>query len=107
MAVLRVGALPDEALAAAATFYGQVPPGISEDMVLIFPPADHTHRSWRLAAVQSLARENAPFRINALVGESEGAIAAAVAWLGSAGGVTGHLLELDDTGAGEVVSSPA
>jgi hypothetical protein len=150
MAVLRVGELPEEALAAAAAFYAEVMPGVltelekqsapiplplaggvrggpvgpeaalvhtdppptppasgmGEDFILIFPPADHTQRAWRLAAVQSLARKYAPFRVNALAGNSEKAIAAAVAYLDSAEGVTGQLLELDDTGAGQVVSSP-
>ena len=75
-------------------------------LTLIFPPADHSHRAWRLAAVQALAREYAPVRVNALASKSESAIAAALAYLGTAEGVTGQLLELDDTGAGEVVSSP-
>ena len=81
--------------------------GRGEGLTLIFPPADHTQRAWRLAAVQSLAREYAPIRVNALASDSEAAIAAALAFLESAEGVTGQLLELDDTGAGEVVSSPA
>ena len=83
------------------------PPPSEEDLTLIFPPADHTHRGWRLAAVQSLAREFAPIRVNAVTSDSEAAIAAALAFLGSAEGITGQLLELDDTGAGEVVSSTA
>ena len=110
MALLRVGALPGEALAAAAQFHGHVLPGVlaarrGQDLVLVFSPADHTHRNWRLAAVQSLAREFAPIRVNALVSDSEAAIAAAVHYLDKAEGVTGQLLELDDIGAGEVVSS--
>ena len=75
--------------------------------MLIFPSADHTHRSWRLAAVQSLAREYAPVRVNAVSSDSETAIAAALAYLERAEGVTGQLLQLDDRGAGVVVSSEA
>ena len=75
--------------------------------MLIFLPADHTHRAWRLAAVQSLARELAPQRVNALASDSEKAISAALTYLNSAEGVTGQLLQLDDTGAGEVLSSAA
>ncbi len=153
MAVLRIGALPEAALAAAAEFHARVlplinplrdgegdhpqdgggaqaacvdpaksrhaegapppslrdgpPPPLGEDLVIIFTLADHTHRAWRLAAIQSLAREFAPVRINALASDSEKAIAAALAYLETAKGVTGQLLELDDTGAGEVVSLSA
>ena len=153
MTVLRVGQLPEAALAAAAEFHARVlpqinpppkgegdrseagveghprygatsqrrdmppvplhypsdgpPPRAGEDLVLIFLPADHTHRAWRLAAVQSLARELAPQRVNALASDSEKALSAALTYLNSAEGVTGQLLQLDDTGAGEVLSSAA
>lgn len=114
MALLRVGPLPREALAAAARFHALVlprvlalldPPPPEEDHVtLVFEPADHTHRGWRLAAVQGLAREHAPMRINALAGDDEAAIAAAARYLARAEGVTGQLLPLDGNGAGEVLS---
>jgi hypothetical protein len=114
MAELRLGALLEQALAAAAEFHAQVLPRVlaqlaerPDHLTLIFPPADYTHRAWRLAAVQALARDHAPIRINALASDSEPAIAAALAYIGTADGVTGQLLELDDTGAGAVVSSPA
>ncbi len=146
MAVLRVGGLPDGALAAAAEFHAAVLPEVLAELeklkplpfkegvggggcpdssasadsphpnpfpegegllVLIFSPADHSHRAWRLAAIQALAREYAPARVNALASDSEKAIAAALDYLQAAGGVTGQLLELDDTGAGEVLSSSA
>ena len=114
MAPLRVGPLPGEALAAAARLHGEVLPRVLEalaakppHLTLIFPLADYTHRAWRLSAVQALAREYAPIRINALASDCGPAIAAALGYLGSAEGVTGQLLELDDTGAGEVVCSPA
>ena len=73
--------------------------------MLVFSPADHSHRAWRLAVVQSFAREFAPLRVNAMVSDSEPAIAAALAYLESAEGVTGQLLQLDDTGAREVLTS--
>ena len=107
MVELRVGVLPEAALAAAARFHVEVLPeavaSLTESpshLTLIFPPADHSHHSWRLAAIQSLAREFAPVRVNALVGDSDKAIGAALAYLQTAAGVTGQLLELDDTGAG-------
>ena len=112
MAVLRVGLLPAEALAAAVRFHGEVLPGVRQvlaetppQLTLIFPPADHTHRAWRLAVVQGLAREYAPIRVNALVSDDAVAIAAAASYLEQAEGVTGQLLPLDSHGAGKVVLS--
>ena len=70
-------------------------------------PEEHLgrgHRGWRLAAVQGLAREHAPLRVNALASDDELAIAAAHAYLASADGVTGQYLPLDSHGAGEVVA---
>ena len=113
MELLRVGALPGDALAAAAEFHEKVlpevlallnPPASGMDCVtLVFSPADYTHRGWRLAAVQGLAREYAPRRVNAVASDEEVAIAAACAYLERAEGVTGQYLRLDSAGAGEVV----
>lgn len=61
-------------------------------LTLMFPPADHTHRAWRLAAVQGLAQEIAPVRLNGLVGDDEGALKEALAYLADAPGITGQLL---------------
>jgi hypothetical protein len=111
MRLLRVGPLPGDALAASAGFHAEVLPKVlaelkrREALTLVFAPADHTHRAWRLAAVQGLAREFAPVRVNALASDDERAIAAALAYLESAQGVTGQLLRLDGNGAGEVLSS--
>jgi hypothetical protein len=109
--LLRVGDLPEEALAASVEFHARVLPGVLRvlaeqpaELTLVFAPADYTHRGWRLAAVQQLARENAPVRVNALASDDELAIAAAHAYLGRAEGVTGQLLPLDGAGAGEVVT---
>lgn len=76
---------------------------LSEPLTLVFPPADHTHRGWRLAAVQSLARAQAPRRINAVESDDEAAITAAASYLERAAGVTGQYLQLDGHGAGPVV----
>ena len=109
MAPLHVGALPDNALAAAADFHARVLPevlvklGGRSHLTLVMMPADHTHRAWRLAAIQSLAREHAPIRVNAVASDDEVAIAATCAYLAGADGVTGQYLPLDSAGAGEVV----
>ena len=73
--------------------------------VLIFHPADHTHHGWRLAAVQSLARQFVPLRINALASVDAKAIGAAESYLATAQGVTGQFLSLDSHGAGKVIAS--
>ena len=76
-----------------------------EGLILIFPPADHTHRAWRLAAVQGLARQLAPLRVNAVVSDNDAAIAESAAYLAAAPGLTGQYLPLDGTGAGAVIDS--
>jgi hypothetical protein len=108
MALIRVEDLPEAGpLAAAAEFYSRVAPLVEAAsdaaLVLLFPPADHTHRGWRAAAVASLARAAAPRRINAIVSGDATEIAAALAYLEAAPGVTGQLLTLDSHGAGEVI----
>jgi hypothetical protein len=111
MTLLRVGALPAGTLAAAAQFHADVLPAVQQalagggDLILVFAPADYTHRGWRLAAVQQLARDNAPVRVNALASDDETAIAAAVRYIETAEGVTGQYLPLDGNGAGSVLSS--
>lgn len=112
MAVLRIDALPGAALDAAADFHDRWLPRIraltancpaGDDLALVFAPCDHTHRAWRVAAVQELAREAAPVRVNALAADSEAAIAQSLRYLNAAPGVTGQYLQLDDGGAGSVV----
>ena len=106
MQVVRVRGLPEAPLAAAAEFYTRVVPTLQGDtpLVLILPPADHQHRGWRAEVVASLARQFAPARVNAVVGDDEAAIAAATRWLADAPGVTGQVLQLDGQNAGVVVS---
>jgi hypothetical protein len=99
MALLHVGPLPDEPLNAAARFYADILPRIAPTaaaLTLIFAPADHTHRAWRLAAVQGLARRWAPIRVNAVASAHDDAILAANTYLEQAPGVTGQYLPLAD-----------
>jgi hypothetical protein len=111
MAAFRVGPLPEGAMAASARFYAEVLPRVLEELAtgaphlaLVFAPADHTHRAWRLAAVQQLARDHAPRRVNAIASDSEEAVAAALRYLDKAEGVTGQMLVLAGIGAGAVLS---
>lgn len=105
MHLVRVEGLPDDPLSAAAAFHTDwlgklVPPRNGKDILLVFAPADHTHGGWRLAAVQGLARETAPIRVNGVASEDEAAIAAALEYLANAPGVTGQYWPLDAAGAG-------
>ncbi len=75
-----------------------------DSLLLVFAPADATHRGWRLAVVQSLARAHAPLRINAVASNEGAAILAAEAYLDAAPGVTGQYWALDGKGAGPVLS---
>lgn len=105
--LVRVGSLPGSAVEAAVAFHGDALAHVlaaiaegTEGVTLVFPPADHTHRGWRLALVQGLAREHAPLRINAVASDEEAAIAAAGDYLARAPGVTGQYFALDGKGAG-------
>ena len=106
MALLRITGLPAAPLDAAALFHAEWVPRIrseqaqceDECLTLIFSSADHSHRGWRLAVVQELAREFAPRRINALACEDEQGLSAALALLEPCQGITGQLLVLDGTG---------
>ena len=110
MAALEVQPLPDLPSAAAAAFHLEYLHRAAvllrdgaQCLTLMFTAADHTQRGWRLAAVQTLAREHAPARVNAIAGGSASAIKAALTYLSAADGVTGQYLLLDDLGAGLVV----
>jgi hypothetical protein len=103
---LHVLGLPETPIDAAREFYGthlptaraaldaaRAKPG-EFTFTLMFPPADHTHRAWRLAAVQGLAREVAPIRVNGLAGDDEAKLKAALAYLAEAPGITGQFLDV-------------
>lgn len=110
MRCVAMPGLPADPLAAAAQFHAMVAPDLAEsdeDLLLVFPPADHTHRGWRLAAVQMLARSLAPRRVNAVASASAAAILAAERYLAGAPGLTGQYLPLDDEGAGDVLQAGA
>ena len=110
--LLPVGPLPDDPLAAAAAFHGEWVARIlaavdagADIVTLVLAPAPFAHAGWRKAAVQMLARERTPARINAIAGDNEADIAATAAFIETAAGLTGQYLELDGHGAGPVVWS--
>lgn len=97
MALVRITAraLPDVPLDAAAAFHSRIVPlvrsEVGRDIAILFDHADHAHDSWRNAAIEELAREAAPCRLNAVIG-SDGQDAEDVcAFLDLAPGVTGQL----------------
>ena len=100
MAQVRIEAreLPDAPLDAAGAFHTRILPdarrAAGNDLVLLFDPADHTHSHWRKAAVEELAREAAPCRVNAAVGGSSNDVNALCEYLHNAPGVTGQLFAL-------------
>ena len=107
---LHAGPLADDPLDAAADFHARLLPGVeatlgggADPLTLVFLPAAHEHRAWRLAVVQGLARRFAPSRVNAVECDDDAALQAAGRWLDGAGGVTGQLLPLDGNGAGPVL----
>jgi len=99
----RSAAWPPAPLDAAGYFYRELASrvraafadGAEEAVAVIYPPAGHAHRAWRLAAIQELAREAAPKRVNAIAGSDDDAIRQTLAWLEKAPGVTGQLLAVD------------
>jgi len=104
-AVLRTGDLPTDALSAAAAFHAKWPAIVAQEIsrgavsvALVLPPANYDHGDWRRAAARDLARAHAPARVNLVAGDHEGAIAATLAYLASAPGVTGQFLPVDGNG---------
>lgn len=96
---IEVDGLPDEALAAAGVFHQHWLSHIEEtleqgqDVMIVVPSADHTHREWRLAIVAGLARKHTPLRVNMVAGEGTG-IDASETYLAGAPGITGQYLEI-------------
>ncbi|MDE1467864.1 Rossmann fold domain-containing protein [Aurantiacibacter sp. D1-12] len=98
-AIIEVVGLPAAPLDAAAAFHREWVPKVrglmqENNVVVIFDPADHTHQGWRLSAVQELAREAAPQRVNGVESEDAQAVSETLFYLQSADGVTGQIFTL-------------
>ncbi|QYJ08218.1 Rossmann fold domain-containing protein [Qipengyuania flava] len=95
---IAVDGLPDEPLSAAGVFHQHWLAHVEsileagEDVMLVLPTADHTHREWRLAITAGLARKHTPRRVNMVAGEGD-ALDASEAYLTKALGITGQYLE--------------
>ena len=99
MKLLRIASLPGAPLDAAAAFHAEWAERIRKeagDVLVVFAPAGHTHRQWRRGAVQELAREAAPRRVNAIASADEPAINRAHDYLRMATGLTGQYLPLEN-----------
>lgn len=113
-AVLRIEQLPEQALDAAAEFHVQWADRAldslangAEALAIVVPPAAYDHADWRRAAVRDLARKAAPARVNMVAGDGGEALAATLAYLAAASGVTGQLLAVGGpSGANPQASAP-
>lgn len=99
LVLIEARGLPEAPLDAAAAFHSRILPqarrAAGNDLVLLFDPADHRHLHWRTAAVEELAREAAPCRVNGAVGGSSAQVKAVCEYLDAAPGVTGQLFAID------------
>ncbi len=95
--------LPADPLAAAAAFHSEIVPMVRDvqagDVLVSFALAEHTHDAWRRAAVQALARDLSPRRVNGLVGDDAAGLAQLADYLAKAPGVTGQVFEVAANGA--------
>jgi len=97
--VLKIDALPEDSVKAAATFYGdfleQIEAMLASQAAVVaicLPSAAKSHDDWRRAAARDLARAHAPNRVN-IVGGSDGVeIQAILTYLENAPGITGQYL---------------
>ncbi len=106
-AVLRIAELPGDALGAAAAFHGEWLPRVralladgAEALAVVLPGAAYDHNDWRRAAARDLARAAAPTRANIVAGDDSQAVAAILAYLERAPGVTGQYLRTAGDAAG-------
>ncbi len=98
--VVDATGLPATPLDAAAQFHARIVAVVRKAMVpdgdvaIVFDPADHTHSAWRLAAIQELAREAAPGRVNGVAAQPSNpeGTAEVLRFLHANPGVTGQLL---------------
>ncbi|RJX65907.1 hypothetical protein D6858_13025 [Tsuneonella suprasediminis] len=107
-AVLRIGPLPGDALDAAQVFYADWAPKArlllqSEalSLALVINSGEFQGEGWIHSAVQELARAFSVKRVNALIGGDDAAIAATLAYLERAPGVTGQCFQVDSLSVDE------
>ena len=110
--VLYLGDLPEAPIDAAAHFFSKHAPdarallvqggwgkmGLAEEpeaLTYIFPTGGKEHEGWQRAAIQALARELAPKRVNGVIGDGLQSTAQVTDWLSDAPGVTGQLLAVE------------
>ena len=104
-AIIRVDALPESALEAAALFHAQWQPRVreaaaqgSEFVVVVLHPAPFDHADWRRAAARDLARAHPDHCINLVAGLDAGALGRMIDFLARSPAITGQYLPLAETG---------
>ncbi|MFZ9395055.1 MAG: Rossmann fold domain-containing protein [Erythrobacter sp.] len=105
-AELRIDSLDEAPLHAAAEFHrdwlgrarAAIEPPEAQALAIMLPAAGKDHDDWRRAIARDLARAYAPRRVNILGGGNAAAIAAMLAYLRDAPGITGQYLPLHDEG---------
>jgi len=102
LATINIEDLPSEAIAATQDFFARWLPQVRDilggepgGLTIVLPPAAYDHADWRRAVARDLARAHAPKRINVIAGDDAAAIAATLAYLERAPGVTGQYLVID------------
>ena len=103
---LWIETLPGASIDAAAEFHrlwlGSAREALkagAEALAIVMPAAAKDHDGWRRAIARDLARAHAPQRVNMLGGGDTAAIAAMLAYLRDAPGITGQYLPLHDQDA--------
>jgi len=101
-AVLRIGPLPADALDAAEVFYAEWAPKVrlllqsdALSVAIVIKTDEFLHDGWIRSAIQELARAFSGERVNAVIGGDDTAIAATLAYLERAPGVTGQCFQVD------------
>ncbi len=102
-AELRIDALPESSLDAAAQFHAQhlseaqaLLEGEADALAVVLPPAPTDHDDWRRAIARDLARKYAPKRVNVLSNSNPESVCAMLTYLRAAPGITGQYLPLHD-----------
>jgi len=113
--VMYLGDLPEAPIDAAACFFSKRAPeargllmdgawklmGLElepEALTYIFPTGGKDHEGWQRAAIQALARELAPKRVNGVIGDGLASTDQVTDWLADAAGITGQLLAFGPAG---------
>ena len=111
--IMHLYDLPEVPIDAAARFFSKHAPearellteggwkrmGLAQEpdvLTYVFPIGGKDHEGWQRAAIQALARELAPKRVNGVVGDGFESTDEVASWLMDAPGITGQLLSVEN-----------